>query len=227
MLAASDLPPQLSERLRTLRNGQPLSNGEFVLYWMHHAVRAHENPALEVAIRAANALRCPVLVYQGLGGRHAYNSDRHHTFILEGAREVQVALRPRGISYAFHLARDPTEGSPLRGLAQRSALVVVEDFPAPPFPSWTRRLAESVSLPVWAVDCECIVPMRLLKKSYARAFEFRRASAKLYETRLDAVWEEAGYEGAKAPADLGFEPVDLERADSGLEATTACSRHTR
>jgi hypothetical protein len=61
---------------------------------------------------------------------------------------------------------------------------------------------------------------RLLKKSYAPAFEFRRVSANLFEVRLDAVCEEAGYDGAKAPTDLGFEPVDLERADPGLQVIT-------
>jgi predicted NAD/FAD-dependent oxidoreductase len=55
--------------------------------------------------------------------------------------------------------------------------------------------------------------MRLLRKSYARAFEFRRASAKLFETRVHAVWEEAVYEGANAPTGVGFEPVNLEGAD--------------
>lgn len=73
----------------------------YVLYWMHHAVRGHDNPALDTALWIGNRLGLPVLVYQGLGGRHPYNSDRHHTFIMEGARDVQRELAERGIASAF------------------------------------------------------------------------------------------------------------------------------
>jgi hypothetical protein len=48
----------------------------------------------------AAQLKLPMLVYQGLGGRHPFNSDRHHTFIMEGAREVQQQLQDRGIGHA-------------------------------------------------------------------------------------------------------------------------------
>ncbi len=212
-LSSASLPAQLAERTRVLNDNAVQRSGEFVLYWMHHAARAHENPALEVAIYAGNTLQLPLLVYQGLGGRHPYNSDRHHTFIMEGAREVQAELGARGISYTFHLARDPQEPSPLQGLARRAALVIVEDFPAPPFPRWTRRIAASVPAPVWAVDCQCVVPMRLLSKAYARAFEFRRVSAALFETRLKAPWEETPFHGLTATPNLGFDAIDLQRTD--------------
>ncbi|NIP90023.1 MAG: deoxyribodipyrimidine photolyase, partial [Gammaproteobacteria bacterium] len=79
--------------------------GEFVLYWMHHGARAEENPALDVATVAAAALRKPLLVYQGLGGHHRFDSDRHHTFIMEGARDVNAALDERGVRHAFYLPR--------------------------------------------------------------------------------------------------------------------------
>ena len=137
------LPDHLSERTRVL-NGQPLAkNGAFVLYWMHHAVRGHENPALDTAMWVADRLDLPLLVYQGLGGRHRYNSDRHHTFILEGARDAAAELERRGITYCFHLAEEPEDPGPLRGLITRAALNLTEDFPAPPFKRWTRSLAAS------------------------------------------------------------------------------------
>ena len=82
-----------------------IADGEFVLYRMHHAVRGHENPALDTAVFAAGRLGLPVLVYQGLGDRHPCNSDRHHAFIMAGARDVQEELALRGITYCFHLVR--------------------------------------------------------------------------------------------------------------------------
>ena len=79
------LTPQLQERTLLLNDVQVRSMGEFVLYWAHHALRAHHNPALDAAASIALQLDLPLLVYQGLGGRHRYNADRHHKFILEAA----------------------------------------------------------------------------------------------------------------------------------------------
>ena len=80
------LPPWLDERVRVLRSG-PRTEGEFVLYWMRTAVRGHENPALDVALHIGAHLDLPVFVYHALSERYPYASDRHHRFILEGARE--------------------------------------------------------------------------------------------------------------------------------------------
>ncbi|NIR29659.1 MAG: deoxyribodipyrimidine photo-lyase [Gammaproteobacteria bacterium] len=114
MIARASLPAHLAERTHVVRGGSRTAPGAFVLYWMHHAVRAHENPALDVALRAAVSDRLPLVVCQGLGGRRAHNSDRHHTFILQGAREVQRELAERGITYAFHLVRRADVPGPLR-----------------------------------------------------------------------------------------------------------------
>ena len=85
------LPSHLAERVRVIQKAPLVANSDFVLYWMHHAVRSHENPALDTALCIAGQLNLPVLVYQGVGGRHPFNSDRHHTFIMEGAREVRCS----------------------------------------------------------------------------------------------------------------------------------------
>ena len=71
------LPHHLFERVHMIRNAPVGTSGDFVLYWMHHAVRSHENPALDTALYLATQLKVPVLVYQGLSGRHPFNSDRH------------------------------------------------------------------------------------------------------------------------------------------------------
>ncbi len=210
------LPKHLSERARCLTTATPNKCGAFVLYWMHHAVRAHENPALDTAIVLGNALDLPVLVYQGLGGKHRFNSDRHHTFIMQGARDVQRALLERRIAYSFYLGLDPKLPTPLPRLAERAAVVVVEDFPAPPFPLWTQRLAERVCVPVWAVDCACVVPMQSLSHGYTRAFQFRKTAQREFEARVGLSWcEQTPYVSLFA-GDLGFQPIDLEEADIAI-----------
>ena len=207
------LPDHLVERTRAL-NRQPINNdGEFVLYWMHHAVRCHENPALDCAITVAKKLKLPVLVYQGLGGRHPYNSDRHHTFILEGARDVQRDLARRGISYCFHFAEDSRRPTPLRELMSRAALTLTEDFPVPPFTLWSRHLAALSPAASWVVDTACILPMQFSKKPYARAFQFRKDTSSEFEKRIYRRYEELETEVQQYRGRIGFDSIDLASAD--------------
>ena len=207
------LPPHLGERVRVIRDAPLKTSGEFVLYWMHHAVRSHENPALDTALTIAGQLKKPVLVYQGLGGRHRFNSDRHHTFIMEGAREVQQHLGDRHIAYAFYLGRQPSERTPLTKLARRAALVITEDFPAPPFPSWTRQLAGQMDAALWAVDCACNIPMRTIGRTFTRAYAFRNHTWNEYERRLGQGWDEVEPVDEFFDGDCGFDATDLAHAD--------------
>ncbi|MEN8689938.1 MAG: FAD-dependent oxidoreductase [Desulfobacterales bacterium] len=213
MSITKDLPNHLSERVRDLSRLAFKDDGEFVLYWMHHAVRGHENPALDTAVFVAGRLGLPVLVYQGLGGRHPYNSDRHHTFIMEGARDVQQELAHRSITYHFYLARDPGSPTPLKELTARAALILTEDFPAPPFTAWSRRLAASSRAAFWTVDTACILPMPVLKKSYARAYQFRKDTWGEFKKRMTRRYEDPETVVQRFQGRLGFDPVDLVSAD--------------
>ncbi|MBK5939264.1 hypothetical protein CCR96_08345 [Halochromatium roseum] len=210
---ADQMPAHLRERVWPVAARAPQVEGELVLYWMHHAVRGHANPALDVALSCAHRLGLPLLVYQGLAGAHRFNADRHHAFILEGARDAHAELAGRGIRAVFHLPTDPSAPSPLPELAARAALVVTEDFPAPPFPAWTERLAKRTKAPIWAVDSCCILPMRLQPKAFARAFEFRRHNQQAYAERVPQPWPEIERLPAAFEDVLPFTPVDLAGAD--------------
>ena len=163
-------------------------SGEFVLLWLHHAVRAHENAALDVAIALANQAQRPLLVYQGLAGKHRFNSDRQHQFILQGARDVAQQFAELGITYVMHVPSDPAQASPLPQLIARASAFVCEEFPAPPFPRWTRALTHASGTPAWSVDACCILPMRWHGRAIERAFSFRDASAAEWDRRLLAEW---------------------------------------
>ena len=209
----SNLPAHLLERIRLHQEGTS-ENGHFVLYWMRTAVRADENPALEVAIRMADQQRLPLLVYQAISQHYDYASDRHHMFMLEGARDVQMQFRQRGISYVFHLATREDCGSHLTTLAEQATIVVTEEMPVDPPRRFLTALASQVATPVICVDTACVVPMRLLKRHYTRAFEFRSATEKLYGERLAREWP--NMDSTVRPFDLStlpFQPIDLQAAD--------------
>lgn len=207
------LPPLLRERVRPMIARPVAAEGELVLVWLHHAVRGHENPAVDVGIEMAHRLDRPLLIYQGLAGPHPFNADRHHAFILEGARDAHAELNERGIQTAFYLPSDPSLPSPLPLLAARAALVITEDFPAPPFPRWMRRLGDRALGPLWAVDCCCLVPMQRQPRRFERAFELRRHNAEAYRERVPRVWR--NLEPAPEPylGPIPFEPFDLQSAD--------------
>jgi hypothetical protein len=181
---------------------------------MRTGVRAHENPALDAALAASRKLDVPVFVYHAVSEQHPYASDRIHTFILEGAREVQQQLAERHIGYACHVERPGQRGRHLVSLADRASLVVTEDMPIQPLLDWTRTLERDVDTPVWCVDTACIVPMRLVGQAYGRAYKFRDATQEMRDERIGRDWEEQpDPTAAFIPESLPFEPVDVANAD--------------
>ncbi len=212
------LPEYLLERVRVVRDFGGAA-GEFVLYWMQTAMRAEENPALDVARQLAADSDLPLLIYQGLSTRFEYASDRHHTFVMQGAADLQRQFASQGMSYAFALERS---GEELKQLLARAAVLIVEDMPTDPSRLFQRAALRASSCGVLAVDTACVVPMQLVGRAFERAFEFRNATKKLYKERLKREWPVTAL--AARPFDqrkLGFTPIDFEREDI-TELVSAC-----
>ena len=186
MNLAEQLPEHLGERTRVIgeESLQLKTEASCVLYWMRTAVRADENPALDVAAWIANQQGIPLLVYHAISEHYEYSSDRHHTFMLQGARDVQQQFAEQGISYAFHLATPADREPHLVGLADQAAVVVTEDMPVDPPRRFANALREKSSTPIVVVDTACVAPMKLVKKAHTRAFAYRSATKKLYAERL-------------------------------------------
>lgn len=223
-ILSSHLPVHLLERARIVATGIGATHqvenllihanqrADYVLYWMRTAVRVDENPALDVARHLAIKSNLSLLVYHGLSQRYPFASDRHHTFILEGARDVQQRMKELGISYAFYLERPGFEQNYLRQLADASAVVVTEDMPTRPSSTFLRALCQNSKAPIVAVDTACVAPMGLVGKAYTRAFEFRQATQRLYRDRIHKEWPAVeGSVRAIDMASLPFETIDLAR----------------
>ncbi len=219
------LPPHLSERVAPL-GPEAIGGGTRVLYWMHHAVRDHENPALDVAVELAARLGRPLLVYQGLGGAHRFASDRHHAFVLEGVRDLARGLQAQGLVHVLHL--DGRTGrrdgpGPLAALAADSALVVTEDLPVPPFAGWAERLAARAAVPVLRVDTACVVPFRRLAATPYDGLDAFRAAQRVagLEARIMAPWPERTASAEPDRGPLPFEPAALDGPVAELVARCA------
>ncbi|MEM9827929.1 MAG: NAD(P)-binding protein, partial [Planctomycetota bacterium] len=187
--------------------------GELVLYWMHSAMRAHENPALDVAIRLAQQNGLPLLVYMGLSEDYPYASDRLHTFMLQGQRDVLAQLRQRGVSASCFVARHGSRGRHLRDLVKRSAVLVSEEMPAQPIADWVDRLQRGCRTPIALVDSACVVPLSRFEKPLMLPSKFRDATSAEYLTTLSQPYPEQDDDILSYDGQLPFEALDLENSD--------------
>lgn len=201
------LPTHLERRCLT--RAEPRA-GELVLVWLRVAVRGHENPALDAGRIMAATLGLPLLVYHAVSERYPHASDRHHAFILQGAQNLSQELHEQGLRGVFHVERPGHRGPVLKALATRAALVITDAMPLKPLSSWTNAVAEHA--PLWQMDCSCVVPMSALKRQPTRAFAFRKATLALRQDMLDP-WPQVDAHTEAFHGELGFEPVDIERAD--------------
>jgi photolyase PhrII len=221
----SALPPHLRERASFVGERRP-TKPRFVVYWMRVAMRAHDNPALDVALATARELGLPVVVYQGLSERYPYASDRHHTFVLEGAADVARELAEKKLAYLFHLERPGHRGRVLHQLAKQAGLVICDAMPTPPLRAWTRALAAKVA--TIEVDASCVQPMSLSPAAPQRAYVFEDHLRKQRRERLDKLVR-SGWPAQPAPkerfvpSELPFVPVDVAALDDAARAELVAS----
>ncbi len=157
-------------RVTVRRSGPPDPAGRAVVYWMQRAQRATDNPALETAIAAANAIGKPVVVYVGVVPGVAGANLRHYQFLVEGLCDVTADLARRGIGLVVRRGADGL----LRCCREiRPALVVGDENPLRAPERGKSRIAARLCVPFWTVDADVIVPSRLLRKEQYAARTIR------------------------------------------------------
>jgi deoxyribodipyrimidine photo-lyase len=189
--------PGLEKRRVLLRDGDTRKRADYVLFWMQVRRRAEQNTALDEAIREANRLGLPVLVYEGLRPDYPEANRRIHTFVVEGMRENARTATARGLHYVAYVpARDHADRDALARLARRAALVVTDECPGFIYARQTAALARKIDCPLVTVDTCGVVPMREFAKREWSAATLRpkiRALLEIYlrpfedeETRIRA-----------------------------------------
>src|SRR5208337_259775 len=88
-------------RVRMRRSGWPDPNGACVVYWMQRSQRGVDNPALDVAVEAANTLGKPVVVFLAPVPFYPKANLRHYRFLAEGIPEIAEALAKRNIGFVL------------------------------------------------------------------------------------------------------------------------------
>jgi deoxyribodipyrimidine photo-lyase len=165
---------QINERVVQLNDRKVSEKARYVLYWMQMYKRVDSNHALMWAIRKANELQLPLVVYEGLKYYYPWASDRIHTFILEGVDEKRIAFEKLGIRYIFYLQKDSDSAKQtVARLAREAAMIVTDDYPCFIIPEHNARIADKAEIPVFAVDSNGVIPMSKFEKEEYAAYTIR------------------------------------------------------
>jgi deoxyribodipyrimidine photo-lyase len=153
---------QADPRVTVRRPGAPDPTGRCVVYWMQRAQRGIDNPALDVAIRAANELRKPVAVFFGLHPGYPNANLRHYAFLVEGIAETKARIERRGAAFVFR----PFPNHDLIKFREevKPALVVGDENSMREPEGWRRGAARKLTAPFWTVDADVIVPTKFFPK---------------------------------------------------------------
>ena len=140
----------------TILNNKQVRDGQYVLYWMQAAQRVEYNHALEYAIRTANMLRKPVVVFFGITEDYPEANQRHYHFMLEGLREVHTTLKNMGIQMVI-LHQSPDSGAV--EMAHAAASVIVDAGHLRIQKKWRRSVAKRIECVLCEVETNLIVPV--------------------------------------------------------------------
>jgi deoxyribodipyrimidine photo-lyase len=165
LAALADQPRVLVRRAGTLRK-----DGACVVYWMQRAVRAMDNPALDVAVEAANILGVPVVIYFGVIPNYPNANQRHYHFLQQGLRDAEEDAAERESAFVVRRAPDTLEAF-LEEV--RAALLIGDENPCREPARWRRALARRLRIPYWTVDADVVVPSRVFNRSFALLHHFR------------------------------------------------------
>jgi deoxyribodipyrimidine photo-lyase len=151
-------------RIQVRRKGPPRVDAKCVVYWMQRAMRIRENPALNVAIDAANLLSLPVVIFFSVIPNYPNANLRHYHFMQQGLRDVEHDASERGVG--FVLRRHP-ENSLEKFLEEvNAALLIGDENPCREPERWRKVLARKLKLPYWTVDADVVVPSAVFGRDY-------------------------------------------------------------
>ena len=163
---------RLAEDPRVLvrRGGALRRDGSAIVYWMQRAVRVRDNPALDVAIRAANELCVPPVIYFGVISNYPHANLRHYHFLQQGLRDV--AEEAAALEVEFVVRRAPAT---LEAFLEevRAALLIGDENPCREPERWRQVLAKRLKIPYWTVDADVVAPSRVFGRSFALLHHFR------------------------------------------------------
>lgn len=175
---------------------------------MQRAQRAVDNPALNVAVDAANALSKPLVVFFAPVPFYPHANLRHYRFLNQAIPGIASGLTRKNIGLV--LRRFPNH-SLLRFCEEmRPALVIGDENPMRELESWRRKATAKLKIPFWSVDADVIVPSKLFEKAQYSARIIRPKLRAHLERFLVRPKNPVARVGWKKPRALSTLPTDSD-----------------
>src|SRR5581483_5407860 len=171
-------------RVLVRRPGPPRPEARCVVYWMQRAMRITGNPALDVAIEAANLLGLPVVVFFSVIPNYPNANLRHYHFMQQGLRDVAEDAAQRGVGFVLRRHPDNSLEAFLEEVG--AALLIGDENPCREPERWRKVLARRLKLPYWTVDADVVVPSSILGRDYFLLQHMRAPLSKALPTFLMA-----------------------------------------
>jgi len=165
------------DRITVRSDGELKTDGKCVVYWMQHAQRADDNPALDAAIRLGNELQKPVVAFFGPVPFYPNANLRHYNFLATGIPDIAAGLKARNVGFVF---RPYPDHSLLKFCQEVDPCIVVGDEdPLREPEQWRQKASERLRIPLWTVDANVVVPTKLLLREQFAARTIRPRIHKL------------------------------------------------
>src|ERR1700712_1359417 len=116
-----------SARITVRRDGEPKADGKCVVYWMQRAQRGVDNHAVDLAVKIANLLELPLVVYFAGISNFPHANLRHYVFLNQGLVDVKEDLARRNIEFVLRNAPHESHERLLKDV--HAAMVIGDENP--------------------------------------------------------------------------------------------------
>ena len=152
---------------------------------MTTARRLQSNFGLQYAVQEANKRKLPVVIFEALRSGYRWANKRHHTFILEGMEWNARAAKDEWNYHAWVETPGDSGKELLASLGKDAALVVTDEYPCFFLPRMIERAARKLSVALFTVDSNGVIPLQSTERHYTTAHSFRRFVQKTIPTVIE------------------------------------------
>jgi deoxyribodipyrimidine photo-lyase len=138
---------------------------------MQRAQRGIDNHAVDLAVKIANLLGLPLVVYFAGISNFPHANLRHYAFLNQGLPDIEEDLASRNIT--FIMRRAPHESHEKLLVDVHAAFLIGDENPMRQPESWRKHLASRIQIPFWTVDTDVVVPSKLIEKAQYGAYTIR------------------------------------------------------
>jgi deoxyribodipyrimidine photo-lyase len=138
---------------------------------MQRAQRGADNHAVDLAVKIANLLGSPLVVYFAGIANFPHANLRHYAFLNQGLPDIEEDLAARNISFVMRRAPHESHEQLLEDV--RASFLIGDDNPLREPERWRREIASRIKIPFWTVDADVVVPSKLIEKAQYGAYTIR------------------------------------------------------